>query len=174
MYQPRGPPRTGPSGSPYARHLLAGKAGSSRLWRDDGTVGQALELMAKWWRKNIWRGVLMPGETLSQDCVRMPNFATWRLGFRIPHDDNDEKARWLNAELPPDEDPAWAHVSRFFLRPWFTRLWVVQEFVLARRLVSICGQQRVSELDLIGAILYFPGAWILVGRSFIRMSASSR
>jgi len=129
--------------------------------------------MAKWWRKNIWRGVLLPGETLGQDCVMTQNFAAWRLGSRIPHDD-DEKARWLNAELPPDENPVWANVGRFFSRLWFTRLWVVQDFVLARKLVCICGQQRASELDLVGVILYFPGAWIPVGRNFTRMPASSR
>jgi WD40 repeat protein len=35
-------------------------------------------------------------------------------------------------------------VARFFRRPWFHRLWVIQEMLLARELTLVCGRKTVS------------------------------
>jgi hypothetical protein len=63
------------------------------------------------------------------------------LGFEVPCD--REREALEGVELPGDEDPRWEAAARFFRRPWFERLWVVQEFVLAREVVMICGEREI-------------------------------
>jgi hypothetical protein len=46
--------------------------------------------------------------------------------------------------LPPNEDGRWVAFRAFLRRPWFRRLWIMQEFALPRDLVTICGHW---ELD---------------------------
>ncbi|GKT93413.1 LOW QUALITY PROTEIN: ankyrin and HET domain protein [Colletotrichum tofieldiae] len=52
------------------------------------------------------------------------------------------------AELPPQGDEKWMAVSRFWNRSWFRRVWVVQEFILARDVLMICGDKTVSWSQL--------------------------
>ncbi|KAI1774158.1 hypothetical protein F4818DRAFT_74872 [Hypoxylon cercidicola] len=41
-------------------------------------------------------------------------------------------------------DPIWVSISRLLNRRWFTRMWIVQEVVLARKLIIVCGKHRLS------------------------------
>lgn len=41
-------------------------------------------------------------------------------------------------------DPIWVSISRLLNRRWFTRIWIVQEVVLANELVVVCGKHRLS------------------------------
>ena len=49
---------------------------------------------------------------------------------------------------------AWDAVARLLERPWWTRLWIVQEVALARKTRVACGDLEVSWADLL-AIPYF-------------------
>jgi hypothetical protein len=53
---------------------------------------------------------------------------------------------WCDHGLPPVEDPLWLAFLKLSFRPWFTRLWVVQEVALARSAVFVCGEYE-AELD---------------------------
>jgi hypothetical protein len=53
---------------------------------------------------------------------------------------------WCDHGLPPLEDPLWLAFLKLSFRPWFTRLWVVQEVALARSAGFLCGEYEV-ELD---------------------------
>jgi hypothetical protein len=43
------------------------------------------------------------------------------------------------ASLPPVDDISYVHYWTTFLRPWFTRTWIAQEFILGRRVMGILG-----------------------------------
>lgn len=66
------------------------------------------------------------------------------------------------AGMPPPDKAAGKLLSRFLKRPWFSRVWVVQEAVLARRAIITCGSRHVGWDDLctaaeaIGMIDYGP------------------
>ena len=47
-------------------------------------------------------------------------------------------------ELPPIDDDGWAAWSRLITRPWFTRLWIIQEFALPKDAVMLCGKRPFS------------------------------
>ena len=41
--------------------------------------------------------------------------------------------------LPPITNASWVALRKFWSRPWFRRVWIVQEFLLAKDVVVICG-----------------------------------
>jgi Heterokaryon incompatibility protein (HET) len=46
---------------------------------------------------------------------------------------------YLSNGLPPPDSEAWKPLVAFFRRPWFLRVWVIQEVVLARDIRFFCG-----------------------------------
>ncbi|KAL4892128.1 heterokaryon incompatibility protein-domain-containing protein [Aspergillus ambiguus] len=50
----------------------------------------------------------------------------------------------VSQRLPPPEDPLWRSVFLLYSRDWFQRLWIVQEIVLARQCVFVCGSQHID------------------------------
>jgi len=44
---------------------------------------------------------------------------------------------------------------KFLQRPWFTRVWVIQEYAMARSLIFLCGNHQILEADLMNA-----SAWL--------------
>lgn len=57
--------------------------------------------------------------------------------------------------IPSYESPAWDALERFFSRPWFNRMWVIQEIVLSHRPVAFCGREQVDWV-----IIQMAASWI--------------
>lgn len=95
------------------------------------------------------------------------------LGFEVP--DAKEREALEGVELPDETDPRWDAVARFFDRPWFARLWVVQEFVLAREVVMICGEREIPWREAVAATIdTLLGARFLPARAGLAMSMLRR
>jgi hypothetical protein len=47
-------------------------------------------------------------------------------------------------DLPVETSPAWTALVRLFQRPWFQRIWVFQEAVMARTMTVVCGSHLVG------------------------------
>jgi hypothetical protein len=60
--------------------------------------------------------------------------------------------------LPPDEDPAWAALRTFFGRPWFRRVWVIQEYARSPDVRIFCGDWEESWSLLHAAVTC---SWLL-------------
>ena len=72
----------------------------------------------------------------------------------------------LSAGLPHPQDPAWDAMKSLFERPWFSRMWIIQEVVLGPDALVMLGGYRVSwklviesgraylKLDLVGVTRY--------------------
>ena len=52
--------------------------------------------------------------------------------------------RLTNYGLPPPGDRIWEAIKAFQLRPWFFRLWILQEIVLSKNAVLMCGCKSTS------------------------------
>ncbi|EJT69606.1 hypothetical protein GGTG_13222 [Gaeumannomyces tritici R3-111a-1] len=46
--------------------------------------------------------------------------------------------------LPGPEDEAWKAVRDFFLRPWFTRVWINQEVWMPEIILAMCGNEAIN------------------------------
>ena len=51
--------------------------------------------------------------------------------------------------LPELSDPVWEMLKRVLHRPWFERVWVIQEVALSKRATIICGDEKVIWEDLL-------------------------
>ena len=49
-----------------------------------------------------------------------------------------------NYGMPPPEDPKWEAIKLLQLRPWFYRLWTLQEIVLSKETILMCGSKSTS------------------------------
>ncbi|KAK0656185.1 heterokaryon incompatibility protein-domain-containing protein [Cercophora newfieldiana] len=102
----------------------------------------AVDLLDRVWKKHIWSGLVydMHGNVLSPEIVAI------YLGVNLP-----DRAEALADELPPDDSPQWISTVNFFRRAWFTRIWVVQEFVLARQPILMCGKTEIEWQSLLAS-----------------------
>ncbi|KAK2009865.1 HET-domain-containing protein [Colletotrichum eremochloae] len=93
----------------------------------DGS-GEAIELIEKYWRVSLPNPLNAGARAFVEGLLSEP----------VP-----DAPAGGEAELPPPGDDKWLAVSRFWNRPWFRRVWVVQEFILARDVLMICGDKTV-------------------------------
>lgn len=97
----------------------------------------------------IWLG---PSESHSRQALR-----TLALLSEKPKQPNVDRASWSSEELPCEGDGAHVipadsrvvsdlqgYVSAVASRPWFKRIWVVQELALARRAEVLCGTDALG------------------------------
>ncbi|KAK5655192.1 hypothetical protein OQA88_6091 [Cercophora sp. LCS_1] len=56
--------------------------------------------------------------------------------------------------MSPAGDPGWEVLQLFFSRPWFTRIWVVQELAMARSVKVLCGDDELSWDEVKNAASY--------------------
>jgi len=68
--------------------------------------------------------------------------------------------------LPPAEDPGWEALRKFLSRPWFFRVWILQEAVAARNLEILCGRWGAP------AEFIFAGLMICISHRFPTMNFS--
>ncbi|OCK90529.1 uncharacterized protein K441DRAFT_578728 [Cenococcum geophilum 1.58] len=61
-------------------------------------------------------------------------------------------ASWSDQSIPPHDDRMWGDIIEFFQRPWFRRIWVIQEVVLAAGVRIICGKWNIDWNDLFSAV----------------------
>lgn len=59
------------------------------------------------------------------------------------------RQRLTNYNLPPPNDQKWEALKVFQLRPWFYRLWTLQEIVLSKEAVLLCGRKSTSWDSLV-------------------------
>ncbi|KAJ4287415.1 hypothetical protein N0V88_007687 [Collariella sp. IMI 366227] len=104
-------------------------------------LNDALQLMGAWWRKHIWSGTWQGSHFVSAREMGTT------FGFEVPAE--CERRRLERLEVPDVEDPRWNAVARFYCRAWFTRVWIVQEFVLAREVQVVCGKRLIPWREVI-------------------------
>jgi hypothetical protein len=119
------------------------------LGEDSADSDTAIDLLDRYWRKQMHKG--------------------WRMSIHEPALTGDETAMLLGLKCPTKEeadaiefpidsstnDPRAQHVRDFLSRPWFARLWVVQEFVLAREVHMLVGRRRLSGQELMAAMFSY-------------------
>ncbi|KAF4810121.1 Heterokaryon incompatibility protein 6, OR allele [Colletotrichum siamense] len=98
----------------------------------DGS-SDAMNLIERYWRVSIPKELNAGARAFLEDS----------LGKPVP-----DAPTGAEAELPAEGDKRWLAVSRFWNRAWFKRVWIVQEFILARDVLMICGEKTVNWAQL--------------------------
>jgi hypothetical protein len=68
-----------------------------------------------------------------------------------------------HCDLPPSEDALWQALRKFLTRPWFFRVWILQEALAAKKLDIMCGTWIASAEFVFTALILsichrFPGS----------------
>jgi hypothetical protein len=93
--------------------------------QEEDTDG-AFDLIRAYWRNNMAWGIV-------DDRHLGPVATSQYLGIDLP----DNQRRY---DMPSFNDERWQSVKNLFSRPWFHRMWVVQEFILGRDVVMMLGR----------------------------------
>ncbi|KAJ2903499.1 hypothetical protein MKZ38_009721 [Zalerion maritima] len=123
---------------------------------------KALGLLDSYWIKNIRKGWIFSShhEPLSaEETVTL-------LGLDLP---SQEEADKIDFRVVAGSSEV-ACVQRFLSRPWFRRLWVVQEFVLGKEVIFLCGQQKIDWLRLLAGIMVYGEGWPFLDHNDPRQS----
>ena len=92
-------------------------------------------------RTLIWLGEADDNSDLAMD--NMESLTQKLLTVKNPSS-LSVRQRLTNYELPPPEDQKWEALKALQLRPWVFRLWTLQEIVLSKEAVLICGRKSTS------------------------------
>ncbi|KAK4442544.1 heterokaryon incompatibility protein-domain-containing protein [Podospora aff. communis PSN243] len=128
------------------------------LGTDNQDGDKALDLLDSYWMENIDLGASLFGATDVHTAEQLAELLNLDLPpRRRPH---VPAAEHRSLELPPElpisfDYPAGRCVRRFLSRPWFRRLWVVQEFVLGRHVELLCGARRIPWGRLAAGVLRY-------------------
>lgn len=50
--------------------------------------------------------------------------------------------------LPAPGSPKWSELDKFLARPWFQRVWIIQEIVFSKNIQFLCGTNYISWQDI--------------------------
>ena len=93
---------------------------------------------------------LVPG---FQDQLCMAYTQLWQdEGFRFG-DSVMELRHDSYSSIPAEDDPGWPALRRFMTRPWFRRVWVIQEFALPKEITMMCGEWQMPG-TMLGTLLF--------------------
>lgn len=69
-------------------------------------------------------------------------------------------ASWAGKKCPSSEDVGtWEDIALFFERPWFSRVWILQEVALAAEVIVRCGRWRLRWEDVFEALRICVQEW---------------
>lgn len=109
---------------------------------------QQVILMAKIYHR-AWSTVVWLGEAADNSDNVIETMKTISEALRLNLDERaPDPNDFERIGLPSLGSARWAELGRFFRRPWFYRVWIIQEAVLSQHVQLMCGQRLISWLDL--------------------------
>lgn len=87
----------------------------------------------------VWLG---PGNTDSKVGIALALRILEVVGDR--HHYHLEPTNLKSLSLPPYKDKSWRSLGLFLQRPWFSRMWVIQEVVMSSNAIFVCGDDILT------------------------------
>ena len=109
------------------------------LGEGDETVGPALNLMVR-----IVRKIAHFDEPALEQNDHHESSIAQELGSHFLDLKAPGNLVSSTSDLPPADSTSWTALARLLSRPWFTRVWVLQEVAVSRQATVYCGEH---ELD---------------------------
>ncbi|PMD28505.1 hypothetical protein NA56DRAFT_714434 [Hyaloscypha hepaticicola] len=123
--------------------------GAERAWcgtsvinqRDDEEKADQIPIMDKIY-SHATKALVWLGEATDDIEQALGQFASLRDRFQaVEGQITCASSHYTEVGLPEIQDPIWKHLSDFMYRSWFQRLWVLQEVILAKHIIFVCGGQ---------------------------------
>ncbi|MCJ1243107.1 hypothetical protein MMC30_000304 [Trapelia coarctata] len=127
------------------------------LWIDAICINQKdvdeknvqVQLMASIYQ-SAFQVIIWLGEEAEDTVPAMDLLAKIATGGKVDNAGDLERLtrNLILAGVPPTHHDPWKSLARFLARPWFSRVWVVQEAVLSRAVIVTCGSHQIGWEDL--------------------------
>ena len=112
----------------------------------------------------IWLGEEMEGTAEAVDMMPRLVEAIPAIKQRIDTEDYTDPEIF---HLPSASSPVWPAILSITMSPWFTRLWVLQEFALAHEVEFICGSNCI-EWKILRQVLDFEVLYQIIENEDLR------
>jgi hypothetical protein len=105
---------------------------------------EAVQVIASVGKESDQSGLAL--ETLMQVMTKAANLKEW------PSSVQPVPLSWGERCIPPAGDDVWRAIRALFSRPYFRRVWIIQEIVVAEDIKVACGKSFMSWDDLVNAV----------------------
>ncbi|OCK73952.1 HET-domain-containing protein [Lepidopterella palustris CBS 459.81] len=100
----------------------------------------------------VWLGPELPEDSKAFEFIEAINPILGETQGRTPSQ-TEEAIKKISEDksLPSD---GWSHIEALFHRPYFSRIWVIQEVARAKQTIVLCGSRSTNYQTLIKAYLF--------------------
>ena len=96
------------------------------------------------WSTLVWLGEEADNSSAALDTLLATKFA---LQY-YPDGKSPDVGDFKRLFLPASDSPKWLELGKLMSRPWFQRIWIIQEVVLSHQIIIMCGAKCISWDDL--------------------------
>ena len=139
-----------------ALHHLRRTDVSIMLWVDQICInqddlqekGQQVNLMGTIYQR-AWSTLVWLGEEADNSDDAIDTLLNTKTALQYYQDGKAPNAEdFERLFLPASDSPKWQELGKLMRRPWFQRVWIIQEVVLSQQLIVMCGTRYISWADL--------------------------
>ncbi|ERF70936.1 hypothetical protein EPUS_06721 [Endocarpon pusillum Z07020] len=129
---------------------------SVMLWADQICINQGdlvektqqVLLMDKIYQR-AWSTLVWLGEEGDNSSDAMDTIGSISASLRCSMDEKAPDVEdFERLGLPAPESQQWRELAKFLARPWFQRVWIIQEIVLSNSIQFQCGWKTISWLEI--------------------------
>ncbi|KAF7512731.1 hypothetical protein GJ744_000298 [Endocarpon pusillum] len=129
---------------------------SVMLWADQICINQGdlvektrqVLLMDKIYQR-AWSTLVWLGEEGDNSSDAMDTIGSISASLRCSMDEKAPDAEdFERLGLPAPESQQWRELAKFLARPWFQRVWIIQEIVLSNSIQLQCGWKTISWFEI--------------------------
>ena len=147
----------------FGLKALHERTGSQLLWVDAICINQAndqekaaqVPLMSQIYalaqKVYIWFGPSSDNSDLAMSSLASLN----EILSVVDNLEAVDRSSLASHGLPIFDDPIWPAITRLYFRKWFTRLWVMQEALLAKEIYVLCGEEAVMWEQIVKFANYY-------------------
>ena len=99
--------------------------------------------------KRAWSTLVWIGEEADNSSDALDTLLATKDALQYyPDGKSPDIGDFEQLSLPASDSPKWLDLGRLMSRPWFQRIWIMQEVVLSYQIVIMCGAKSISWDDL--------------------------
>ena len=99
--------------------------------------------------KRAWSTLVWLGEEADNSSDALDTLLATKDALQYyPDGKSPDAGDFERLSLPASDSPKWLELGKLMSRPWFQRIWIIQEVVLSHQVIIMCGAKCISWDDL--------------------------
>ena len=99
--------------------------------------------------KRAWSTLVWLGEEADNSSDALDTLLATKDALQYyPNGKSPDVEDFKRLFLPASDSPKWLDLGKLMSRPWFQRIWIIQEVLLSHQIIVMCGAKCISWDDL--------------------------